>query len=259
MQQGRRGVKRADSPPVQAAKTAAVAAGRAARESPEPQQGKAITNKPEILQPGQVQQPASARAGDCHQCRSDRKGALPRVTAPPTSCGVHRHITVNPVAIVAEAEDKPAANSAFSFGVSADDPPSQQGKRKHTRKPGPSAFPKLPHEHALQLQASTATITTPSSSYSQPDSRTSAADMPTHMPAQTDQMADAMQQRLWRLQMDELRADSDRHTAQQHLSQHGGYMQRGGQERRPRRRTTRSMLRAADVQDGEEMFAHAFL
>ena len=102
-------------------------------------------------------------------------------------------------------------------------------------------------------------MTTPSSSYSQPDSSIPAADMPAHMPAQTDQMADAMQQRLWRLQMDELRADSDRHAAQQHLSQHGGYMQRGGQERRARRRTTRSMLRAADVQNGEEVCQHASL
>ena len=36
------------------------------------------------------------------------------------------------------------------------------------------------------------------------------------------------------------------------MSHHGGYMQREGHERLPRRRTTRSMLRAIDLQTGEQ-------
>lgn len=262
VQQGRTGLK-TDSPPVQAVKTVAVAAGRTAHAGSATQQEQAVGVKVDVPQQCQVQQPASTLTADSHQCQSDRKGALLRVVAPTTSHGVSRSITANPVAVLVKAEDMPAASSAFDLGVSADDPPSWRGKRKHKRKPankpGPSAFPQLPHERALQLQSSITAITTPSSSHSQRESRTPAADMPAHTPAQTDQMADAMQQRLWRLQMDELRADSDRHTAQQHLSLHGGYMQKGGQERRPRRRTTRSRLRAADVQDGEKLFTHAFL
>lgn len=53
--------------------------------------------------------------------------------------------------------------------------------------------------------------------------------------------------------MDQVRAEEEQRGGQQHLSQHGGYMQRGGQERLSRRRTTRSLLRGADVQTGDHL------
>ncbi|KAL0047976.1 hypothetical protein WJX82_004829 [Trebouxia sp. C0006] len=55
--------------------------------------------------------------------------------------------------------------------------------------------------------------------------------------------------------MDQVRAEEDQEGGQQHLGRHGGYMQRGGQERLPRRRTTRSLLRGADVQTGDPIDA----
>lgn len=162
----------------------------------------------------------------------------------------------NPIAALALNADKPQASSAVNSAASADSDASWRGRQKknHLRKPGPSAFPQLPHERALQLQSACIdTHSTSPPSPQPPQARAQASDMPQQGPAQTDQLADAMQQRLWRLQMDQVRAEEDQEGGQQHLGRHGGYMQRGGQERLPRRRTTRSLLRGADVQTGDQL------
>ena len=162
----------------------------------------------------------------------------------------------NPIAALAQSADEPQASSAVNSAVSADNAASwhDRQKKSHQRNPGPSAFPQLPHERALQLQSACIdTHSTSSPSPQPPQARAQASDMPRQGLAQTDQLADAMQQRLWRLQMDQARAEEDRQGGQQHLSQHGGYTQRGGQERLPRRRTTRSLLRGADVQTGDQL------
>ena len=133
-----------------------------------------------------------------------------------------------------------------------------RGKKKETRpcKAGPPAFPELPYERSLRLHDS--------ESHAQPlaphlaESRhalpASASDTARHTSAQTDTLADAMQQRL---QLQERWAEGPlgegQGGPQQRLSQHGGYMQREGQERLPRRRTTRSMLRGADTQTGKKL------
>ena len=118
--------------------------------------------------------------------------------------------------------------------------------RRHS-KPGPSAFPQLPFERSLQLGQSARD----SASQSE-HGRGWASDTAWQTSAQTDILADAMQQRL---QLQERRADGGlaegQERPQHRLSQHGGYLQRGAQERLPRRRTTRSMLRGADTQTGK--------
>ena len=162
----------------------------------------------------------------------------------------------NPIGALAQDADEPQVGGAVNSAVSADEAASWHRKQKKNRirKSGPSAFPQLPHERALQLQsACDAGHTATPSSHQPPQARAQASDMPWQGPAQADQLADAMQQRLWRLQMDQVRAEEDQQGGQQHLSRHGGYMQRGGQERVPRRRTTRSLLRGADVQTGDQL------
>lgn len=162
----------------------------------------------------------------------------------------------NPIVTLALNADKPQASSAVNGTESADSDACWRGRQKknHLRKPGPSAFPQLPHERALQLQSACIdTHSTSPLSPQPPQARAQASDTPRQVPAQTDQLADAMQQRLWRLQMDQVRAEEDREGGQQHLGRHGGYMQRGGQEKLPRRRTTRSLLRGADVQTGDQL------
>lgn len=123
-------------------------------------------------------------------------------------------------------------------------------KRKDSRgrKPGPPAFPQLPYERSLQQQQSEWDAGAPSTDFGE----VLASDTARQTCAQTDMLADAMQRQL---QLRESRADGGlgegQEGPQQQLSQHGGYMQRGSQERLPRRRTTRSMLRGADTQTGK--------
>ncbi|KAL3160062.1 hypothetical protein ABBQ38_009777 [Trebouxia sp. C0009 RCD-2024] len=122
------------------------------------------------------------------------------------------------------------------------------------RKPGPSAFPQLPYERSLLLQQSAAS---PVDEHNDALPY-SASDTAQQTSAQTDILADAMQQRL---QLQEHRAEGGglgegQGGPQQRMSQHGGYMQRGGRERLPCRRTTRSMLRGADTQTGEKLLNH---
>jgi len=201
----------------------------------------------------------SALAAACSPSSMDSTRAFHANSASTRSHNVTTHGTNknrNPIAALAQDADEPQASSAIHSAMSADDAASwhSRQKKKHLRKPGPSAFPQLPHEHALQLQSTCiATHSASPPSYQPPKGRSQASDRPQQGPAQTDQLADAMQQRLWRLQMDQVRAEEDRQGGQQHLSRHGGYTQRGGQERLPRRRTTRSLLRGADVQTGDQL------
>lgn len=152
-----------------------------------------------------------------------------------------------------------AEQSAFAEGGSAaaalSDEAVNRTANKHGRrrkrgprpqKAGPSAFPQLPYERALHLSAA-----------SRVDEYTdalpiSASDAAQQTCAQTDILADAMQQRL---HLQERKAEGvpgeGQGGPQQHMSQHGGYMQRGGLERLPCRRTTRSILRGADTQTGK--------
>ena len=144
----------------------------------------------------------------------------------------------------------PVASSSSSSSSSK----KKKKKRGNLRKSGPSAFPQLPYERSLQLRdCSPEPLTEPFQAFPMPVSNAAQ-----QTPAQTDSMADAMQQRLWRLQLQEQRAADDTQGQGQgqaqerlhHLSQHGGYMQREGQESLSSRRTTRSMLRGADTQTG---------
>lgn len=141
-----------------------------------------------------------------------------------------------------------------------DSPAVRQRRRKKggARQPGPPAFPQLPYQRTLQLLESSHTESA-SSSLAEPGSASPATALDTaqHKPAQTDNMAAGMQSRLQQLQMQELRAEGQgegqERGPQQQMSQHGGYMQREGCERLPRRRTTRSMLRGADTQTGDAL------
>ncbi len=159
-------------------------------------------------------------------------------------------------------EEDPKVRAKVGMNESADIAPARRRRKKIAGKPGPSAFPQLPHERTLQLQSPSIHTHThqPSSSSTSPtrSSADQASDTAQRAAPRTDKLADAMQQRLWRLQMDELREGDQRAEGQQHLSQHGGYMQRGNQERLPRRRTTRSMLRGADVQTGQHLIPLIF-
>jgi len=214
---------------------------------------------PDASQHCQNTQHPSALAAACSLGSMDSTRAFHANSASTRSHDVTTHGTSkdrNPIAALAQNADKPQASSAIHSAASADDAASWRSRQKkhHLRKPGPSAFPQLPHERALQLQSACIdTHSTSPPSPQPPQARAQASDMPRQGPALTDQLADAMQQRLWRLQMDQVRAKEDRQGGQQHLSRHGGYMQRGGQERLPRRRTTRSLLRGADVQTGDQL------
>lgn len=128
-----------------------------------------------------------------------------------------------------------------------------RGKRKDSRprKPGPPAFPQLPYERSLQQQQSECDAGSHCTEYEH-GLPLLASDTARQTCAQTDMLADAMQRQL---QLRERRAEGGlgegQEGPQQRLSQHGGYMQRGSQERLPCRRTTRSMLRGADTQTGK--------
>ncbi len=220
---------------------------------------------PDASQRCQKAQCPSALAAACSLGSMDSTRASRTNSAFTRSHDVTTHGTsksCNPIAALAQNADKPQASGAVNSTESADSDASWRSrqKKKHLRKSGPSAFPQLPHERALQLQSSCIDPhSTSPPSPQPPQARAQASDMPRQGPAQTDQLADAMQQRLWRLQMDEVRAEEDREGGQQHLGRHGGYMQRGGQERLPRRRTTRSLLRGADVQTGDPLLLlHVF-
>lgn len=160
------------------------------------------------------------------------------------------HVTSNLVAVLVEEGGYTAPNASAAKPVDAVS--TRQRKKRIERRPGPSAFPQLPHELALHLQSTSIHTSTHLSSPPSPVHTpfAQASDTVQRTPAQTEQLADAMQQRLWQLQMAEVRAEEQGRTGQCHLTQHGGYMQRGSQERLPRRRTTRSMLRGSDTQTG---------
>ncbi len=214
---------------------------------------------PDASQHCQKAQRSSAMAAAFDPGSTDSTRASHTHSASTRSHDVTTHGTsksCNPIAALALNADKPQASGAVNSTESADSDASWRSRQKKSRlrKPGPSAFPQLPYERALQLQS--ACIDTHSTSPLSPQphrGRAQASDRPQQGPAQTDHLADAMQQRLWRLQMDQVRAEEDREGGQQHLGRHGGYMQRGGQERLPRRRTTRSLLRGADVQTGDQL------
>lgn len=125
---------------------------------------------------------------------------------------------------------------------------SQSGAHVSSTKPGPSAFPQPTHEICLQrmaadLQSSTASpCSSQTTTTEQPSSATATAQAPD---AQQPQGQAHTQQ------------GGDQHVQlrQQAMTHHGGYMQREGHERLPRRRTTRSILRGVDLQTGEQIFA----
>lgn len=166
--------------------------------------------------------------------------------------------SVLPNAVLLLSERPSLADSESTVPALSDDTlnraaPNRDRRRKKSRKhckPGPSAFPQLPYERSLQLQQSARALASQT-----PDSKhVPASDTARQTSARTDILADAMQRRL---QLQERRADrvlgGGADEPQQRLTQHGGYMQRGVQERLPHRRTTRSMLRGADTQTGERL------
>lgn len=160
---------------------------------------------------------------------------------------------------VAELSQQPSlANSEITTPAGSDEfcnrnvVKGSRRKRKDSRphKPGPPAFPQLPYERSLQQQQSEGDA---ASHCTDCEHQTGlASESARQTCAQTDMLADAMQRQL---QLRERRAEGalgeGQEGPQQRLSQHGGYMQRGYQERLPRRRTTRSMLRGADTQTGK--------
>lgn len=169
--------------------------------------------------------------------------------------------SVVPNAVFVLSEPPSVADSEPTSPALSDDPldkapiksDRRQKKGRRHCKPGPSAFPQLPYERSLQLEQS---VQDPAyrSTDSEHGSPVLASDTAWQTSTQTDMLADAMQQRL---QLQERRAEEPlwegQEGPQQRLSQHGGYMQRGAQERLPRRRTARSMLRGADTQTGKKM------
>ena len=172
------------------------------------------------------------------------------------SSGAHVCCTPNAIAELAEKAswDKCQSTAAALPDDAVSDTARKPGRRRkggtRPRKPGPSAFPQLPYERSLRLQDSTA------SQLDEFDDAlpNSASDTAQQTSAQTDILANAMQQRL---QLQESRAEGafgeGEGGPQQHMSPHGGYMQRGGRERLPCRRTTRSRLRGADTQTGKTL------
>ena len=227
------------------------AAGTAATHASEPCQ-----QEPQIER-YQAQQGAPGLAGGCApstpapvldstQDRRDTSNALPT--------------SVVPNAVFLLSERPSLADGEPTLLAVSDDPldkaaiKSGRRRKKGRRhcKPGPSAFPQLPYERFLQLEHS---AQDPAPHSSDSDLKpVLAPDAAWQTSAQTDILADAMQRRL---QLQERRAGGglgEGHEGpQQRLSQHGGYMQREAQERLPRRRTTRSMLRGTDTQTGTRL------
>ena len=181
-----------------------------------------------------------------------------------TSNALPTSVVPNAVLLLSERPslvDNELTSPAFSHDPFTRAPHNRDtGKKKMRRhsKPGPSAFPQLPFERSLQLEQ---TAREPASQSTNSEHGPGlASDTAWKTSAQTDILADAMQQRL---QLQERRAEGGpaegQEGPQQRLSQHGGYMQRGARERLPRRRTTRSMLRGADTQTGKRLLQQPLL
>ena len=184
------------------------------------------------------------------QGRRNISNALPTSLVPNTVCALSEQPSV------ADSEPTSSALSDDPLNEASINSGRRQKKGRRHCKPGPSAFPQLPYERSLQLEQSVQNSASRSTD-SEHDLPVSASDTAWQTSAQTDVLADAMQQRL---QLQERRAEGPfgegQEGPQQRLSQHGGYMQRGSQERLPRRRTARSMLRGADTQTGKKMVQH---
>lgn len=115
----------------------------------------------------------------------------------------------------------------------------QRDQPSFVYKPGPSAFPQPPHEAVMQ-----ATTAVHNHAPQHHANHGLHAETPQQQPAVEVQEA-AGEHQLARDQSTQQGA-----VRQYAKSQHGGYMQREGHERTSHRRTTRSMLRGADVLTG---------
>ena len=196
------------------------------------------TSLPDMAEPSSV-----TAAGGCKAEHGKAANVIPNAAAIIAEGQLPNNAEANMTALETDMHDSAAIRHS-------------QRKRGSARQPGPSAFPQMPYERSLQLlESSNANLSGPS--LAEPGSVSPVPELDTiqHTHAETDSMAAGMQSRLQQLQMQELRAEGEGQGAgpQHQMSQHGGYMQREGHERLPRRRTTRSMLRGADTQTGDSL------
>lgn len=169
------------------------------------------------------------------------------------------------------AESKPARSPPAAFPQLTHEAHAyslfaQRDQATFVYKPGPSAFPQLPHEAVLQQAAADQHPSLSLTEQSMPDPHAGPPQQQNGLTAEqqaaawnvsAEQPAGQAQAEAEQGQADsnQKEANSEEGPRQDGLRQyvkshHGGYMQRGGHERLPHRRTTRSMLRGADVQTG---------
>ena len=169
------------------------------------------------------------------------------------------------------AESKPARSTPAAFPQLTHEAHAyslfaQRDQATFVYKPGPSAFPQPPHEAVLQQAAADQHLSLSLAQQSMPDRHAGPPQQQNGLTAEqqaaawnlgTEQTAGQAQAEAEQGQAESQQEQADskegpcQHGVRQYVkSHHGGYMQRGGHERLSYRRTTRSMLRGADVQTG---------
>ena len=177
-----------------------------------------------------------------HKTRRHAPSAFPQL-----SHETHAYSSAAKSATSKPARSPPSAFPELTHEAHAYSLFAQRDQAAIFHKPGPSAFPQMPHEVYVQHAAARQDVL----------SSASCQNIDTCINADQQQTAAEQQHPAEALQnADQGYSAASEHETQQEgvrqfaKSHHGGYMQREGQERTPHRRTTRSMLRGADVQTG---------
>lgn len=160
---------------------------------------------------------------------------------PPMPHEAHAYSSTTQPATSESARSAPTAFPQLPHEAHAYSLFAQRDESSFVYKPGPAAFPQPLHEVALQSAAA-----------GQDQALAVSQNAVTGLQAESAQQQPAVE---LHAAADESEFATQQQTYQKSLlqfakSHHGGYVQREGHERAPHRRTTRSMLRGADVKTG---------